>query len=191
MPDSPKNPSRFRGPLPDAHAIRTHTVPEAAPPYDDVAAPGATAARERPAERTESAEHPGPLNQAQPAEAIRWPSQFAQVLAEALAGSRPSRQLTPWTTEQARKRINELGPMLSAARQPRVRRVIVSSPAQGVLEMTVIVDYGARARAVAVRLEQPSPPPPAAVVAGEPGINAYRWQRASTTGWVCTAIEAA
>ncbi len=57
--------------------------------------------------------------------------------------------------------------------------------------MAVIVDYGARARAVAVRLEQPSQPPPTAVAAGEPDINAYRWQRASATGWVCTAIEAA
>jgi len=57
--------------------------------------------------------------------------------------------------------------------------------------MTVIVDYGARARAVAVRLEQLSRPSPAAGVAGQPDINAYRRQRASTTGWVCTAIEAA
>src|SRR5262249_59070775 len=53
-----------------------------------------------------------------------WPSQFAQVLAEILSGSRPAKQLTPWTTEQARKRISQLGPMLATTRQPRVRRVI-------------------------------------------------------------------
>ncbi len=98
-----------------------------------------------------------------------WPSQFAQVLSETLAGSRPASQLTPWTTEQARKRISQLGPMLAPRgapggrpprtampRRPRVRRVIVTSPADGVLEMTVIVDTGSRARALAVRLERSS-----------------------------------
>src|SRR5712691_9408986 len=29
-----------------------------------------------------------------------WPGRFAQVLAEALAGSRPPRQLVPWTTQE-------------------------------------------------------------------------------------------
>ena len=192
-------------PLPDAQAVRTRFVPDAAPPYDDATTPAAAGQGEAPAVRAakvavvlqgedgadEQAGIARQAGRAQPAVPGRWPSKFAQVLAEALAGSRPSKQLTPWTTEQARKRINELGPMLSGARQPKVRRVIVSSPAQGVLEMTVIVDYGARARAVAVRLEQPSRPSPAAGVAGEPDVNAYRRRRASTTGWVCTAIEAA
>lgn len=111
-----------------------------------------------------------------------WPSQFAQVLSEALAGSRPASQLTPWTTDQARKRISQLGPMLArpaAAHGPRVRRVIVTSPVQDVLEMTVIVDIGARARAIAVRLERPPDP------------NARRFQPAPGTAWLCTAIEAA
>ena len=52
-----------------------------------------------------------------------WPSQFAQVLAETLAGSRPARQLAPWTTEQARRRIRQLGPMLATDQRPKVRRV--------------------------------------------------------------------
>src|SRR2546430_1731629 len=41
------------------------------------------------------ADAPGP---AAPREPPGWPGQFAQVLAETLAGSRPSRQLVPWTT---------------------------------------------------------------------------------------------
>jgi hypothetical protein len=216
MPDSPKNPCPLplippagrrpgggsrdaagRRPLPDAQAIRTCPVPEAAPPYDDAAPLNGVAhvaERERRAGARGTAEHPSEPNRAQPAGSGRWPSQFAQVLAETLAGSRPARQITPWTTEQARKRITELGPMLSAARQPRVRRVIVSSPAEGVLEMTVIVDCGSRTRAVAVRLERPSPPTPATVPdgrLGQPDITTYKRRRAPVGGWVCTAVEAA
>jgi hypothetical protein len=175
-----------RRPLPDAQAIRTCLVPEAAPPYDDGAAADATAhvaEQERLAAAGGIAEHPRQPDRAQPAGSGQWPSQFAQVLAETLAGSRPARQIRPWTTEQARKRINELGPMLSAARQPRVRRVIVTSPAQGILEMTVIVDFGARAHAVAVRLERPSLRSPAAATRHpQPSLPA---------SWLCTAIEAA
>lgn len=87
-----------------------------------------------------------------------WPGQFAQVLAETLAGARPPEQIVPWTTEQARQRISQLGPLLAAAHRPRVRRVIVTSPARGVLEMTVIVGLGTSVRALAVRLERAQPP---------------------------------
>ena len=140
-----------------------------------------------------------------------WPSQFAQVLSETLAGSRPASQLTPWTTEQARRRISQLGPVLAqrgvpgpsgpasrlggrppgqaTAPQPRVRRVIVSSPVQGVMEMTVIVDLGGRSRAVAVRLERPSPGD--IRTRAQPGPYARRRQSPPAGGWLCTAIEAA
>ena len=213
MPDSPKNATRplipaggrrpgtgssrgaaGRRPLPDAQAIRTCLVPQAAPPYDDAAAENAVARVAEPERRAVArriAANPRQPDRDVPAGSGPWPSQFAQVLAETLAGSRPARQIRPWTTEQARKRISELGPMLGAGRQPRVRRVIVTSPIQGVLEMTVVVDFGARARAVAVRLERPSRPATSAVLAGQPDTNAYRPQRASTNGWLCTAIEAA
>jgi hypothetical protein len=182
-----------RRPLPDAQAIRTCLVPEAAPPYDDAAAADAiahVADRERPAAVGGIAGNPRKPDRAPQAVSGRWPSQFAQVLAETLAGSRPAQQIRPWTTEQARKRINELGPMLSAARQPRVRRVIVTSPAQGVLEMTVIVDFGARARAVAVRLERPPAPSPPTQTR-HPDIPPHIPQPSPPTAWLCTAIEAA
>jgi hypothetical protein len=60
--------------------------------------------------------------------------------------------------------------------------------------MTVIVDFGARPRAVAVRLERPPPPAPVTVPAGQlgqPDITAYKQRRAPVKGWVCTAVEAA
>ncbi|MGE5134750.1 MAG: Rv3235 family protein [Gemmatimonadota bacterium] len=107
-----------------------------------------------------------------------WPGQFAQVLAETLAGSRPPRQLVPWTTQQARTHIRRLGAQLSAAERPRIRRVITSRPASDVVEMAVIVGFGPRVRALAVRLEQAGP----TAAPGRP---------ARPPRWVCTAVEAA
>lgn len=108
-----------------------------------------------------------------------WQSRFAQVLAETLAGSRPPRQLVPWTTQQALDRIQRLGPRLASGQRPRVRRVLTSRPAADVLEMTVVVGFGPRVNALAVRLERSWPGPQARP--GEP----------SAARWVCTAVEAA
>jgi hypothetical protein len=117
--------------------------------------------------------------------AAGWPSQFAQVLAETLAGSRPAQQVRPWTTEQARKRIRQLGPVLQASQRPRVRRVLTSQPRPGVVEMAVIVGIGPRTRAIAVRLEH----------GGPGGVAPTRAGRARPArepeSWICTAIEAA
>jgi hypothetical protein len=121
---------------------------------------------------------PGPTDQ-DPASARNWPSQFAQVLAETLAGSRPPRQITPWTTEQARRHIRRLGPMLAAGERPVVRRVVASRPAADVVEMTIIVRFGPRIRALAIRLERDEPR------CASPGRGA-RAER-----WLCTAVEAA
>src|SRR5258706_12442073 len=192
-------------PLPDAQAVRTRIVPDAAPPYDDATTAGASAQGETPAVRSakvaivvqsgDSADEQTGFarrtGRAQPAVLGRWPSQFAQILAETLAGSRPSRQLAPWTTEQARKRISELGPLFSGARHPRGRRVLISSPIQGVVEMTVIVDYGGRARALAVRLERPLLDAASPLPARAPDCGAYRRPQATANTWRCTSIEAA
>jgi hypothetical protein len=110
-----------------------------------------------------------------------WPSLFAQVLAETLAGSRPAGQIVPWTTQRARSNIQRLGPTLAggqptARQRPLVRRVVTSQPRSDVLEMTVIVGFGPRIRALAVRLELSQPR----------GIPAGRAAR-----WLCTAVEAA
>ena len=108
----------------------------------------------------------------------RWPSQFAQVLAETLAGSRPPRQLVPWTTERARDRIQRLGPLLSAGQQPRVRRVVTFHPTADAMEMAVVVVFGQRVHALAVRLERG-------------GGQATAGRAAQPGRWMCVAVEAA
>ena len=209
----PKRRTGGRRPLPDAQAIYSFAVPEIGPPYDDSAparrqasgagrdgltsvttGPGSARGDRQdhdPARRPPRPQAPGN----QPPEAGPWPSHFAQVLAETLAGSRPADQIVPWTTEQARRRISQLGPMLAAAHRPRVRRVIVSSPASGVLEMTVILTLDAHVRAVAVRLERADARPPGgSPVRGETRNNRLAPPTASQRAqreWLCTAIEAA
>jgi len=190
-------------PLPDAVAIRPVQVPDVAPPYDD--APGAarrTAAARPPARpaavpRADARQAPvdqAPVDQAPGRQAPgrqapagrdgagAWPGQFAQVLAETLAGARPPEQIAAWTTEQARRRISALGPLLAGPHRPRVRRVIVSSPAGDVLELTAIVGLGSRVRALAIRMERAAPAAPR----GTPGER-----RPEPPRWLCTAVEAA
>lgn len=216
-------PAPGRRPLPDAVAIHLIAVPDAAPPYDDTPQTrGRRASATRPRKSAASGRDAGraiaavadvsrpPAGRPDLGQfAGHWPSRFAQVLAETLAGSRPPSQLTPWTTQQARRRISQLGPVLSTAHRPRIRRVIVTSPTGGVLEMTVIVGLGTRVRALAVRLERTRTPaieagdspggqpaelapagqqqPQAAVRRGSSGRHGPPDQ----PGWICTAVEAA
>ncbi len=200
LPTRVQQPGR-RAPLPDAVAVRQCPVPETAPPFDSDLPP-ATAPGRTGSQTAEAASPPGhndaPPRQTEPAREPDpgqpgtdrpgadeqgggidgppgWPSQFAQVLAETLAGSRPARQLTPWTTEQARRRIRQLGPMLASHQRPKVRRVMTSSPAANVVEMTAVVGFGPRVRVLALRLEREQ-------------------SRAHPDGggrWCCTAIESA
>lgn len=184
-------------------AVRLCRVPDLAPPYDDEEPPRLRPARAgeiarsiiagldraadqppdagaRPAGDPEPSEggarSPSPPPGGQP---DVWPSRFAQVLAETLAGSRPPAQLAPWTTERARTHIRRLGPMLAAGKRPFVQRIVTSLPASGVVEMSVVVGCGPRVRALAVRLERVQP---RAAVPGQPPGQAR---------WLCTAVEAA
>jgi hypothetical protein len=192
-------PARPR-PLPDAAAVRLSAVPDSAPPYDDDGRPAARSRKTGPGKTGSagaSSQKPGPdrpgpdrpaTGQRRPDPAA-WPSQFAQVLAETLAGARPRGQIRPWTTDQALRRIRQLGPLLSARAdgvQPRVRRIVTSRPAAGVVEMTVIVSVGSSIRALAVRLERDGDQP--AEHDHRPGEHAHTPRAA---GWICTAIEAA
>jgi Family of unknown function (DUF6459) len=202
-PRCPKAPGERR-PLPDPAAVRLCLVPDSAPPYDDEVPAGttatpATATTRRPATgrpgtggpATDGPATDGPAT-GRPAtgrpgtgrpvagdgSAPGWQSRFAQVLAETLAGSRPPRQIQPWTTQQAREHIQRLGPRMASVQRPRVRRVIIYRPTSDVLEMAVVVGFGSRVKALAVRLERSAVSPP--VNPGEPGGR-----------WVCTAVEAA
>jgi hypothetical protein len=139
---------------------------------------------ERPRESRRPPGTPGPPPQqrrpaAETGPAAGWPSQFAQVLAETLAGARNQGQIVPWTTDQARRRIRQLGPMLAAGTAPRVHRIMTSHPTDSAVEMTVVVGFGSRVRALAVRLERDGP------------HQASPARDARAARWVCTVIEAA
>jgi len=124
-----------------------------------------------------------------PQAAGEWPGQFARLLAEALAGARPMRQVLPWTSERARVHLRGLAPLFSGGQRPRVLRVVMTRPTREVIEMTVVVGVGARTRALAVRLEQTAP----RRVAG-PGHAALGATEAASTPalrWICTDVEAA
>lgn len=193
VPPGPAGPADTGRPLPDLMAIRLAEVPACWPPYDDemtaapapaqdVTAPAVYAAAGPPGD---GAGQPGSGGTAagqagecrdDPDGPGRWPGQFAQVLAETLAGSRPASQMTPWTTERVRAHIRRLGPLLATGQRPRVQRVLTSRPGEDVVEVAVVVGFGPRTRALAARLERAGPR------TGTPGRRAR---------WVCTAVESA
>src|SRR5215831_5465576 len=169
-PGCPNAPGGHR-PLPDPAAVRLCLVPDSAPPYDDEV-PSGEPDRGRETNRGPATGEPvegrpvrGKPTTGRPATATApaWPSRFAQVLAETLAGSRPPRQIEPWTSQQAREHIHRLGPRMASALRPRIRRVVTYRPASDVMEMAVVVGFGPRVRALAVRLERSGSCPPAGV----------------------------
>ena len=99
------------------------------------------------------------------------------MIAEILAGARSPRQLTPWTTERVRERISLLTQTLAPGQKPRIRRIMTSRPAARVVEMTVVLSFGPRSRALALRLEHLPGRRPA------PGLPAR------PARWLCTEIE--
>jgi hypothetical protein len=162
-------------PLPDLTAVRQVAIPDSLPPYEgeesppDTGSDGQDEDRTGPGDRDGGPGGPGVASRLVPGP-DGWPSQFAQALAETLAGSRPAGQLVPWTTEETRQRIRELGPLLATSQRPRVRRIMTSAPAADVLEMTAVVGFGPRVRVLALRLE--------------------RAEKARRR-WQCTALESA
>ena len=184
-------------PWPDPMAIRLVPVPDCNPPFDDELPGGRILpslvfplADDNPDDPGPSGGHDGDESPGDDASAERerdpgqdelgrWPSQFAQVLTETLAGSRPASQLTPWTTERARAHIRRLGPLLAVDRRPRVQRVRATQPAEDVVEVAVVAEFGSRTRALAARLERAEAQPGSL---GRPGRQAR---------WLCTAIESA
>jgi hypothetical protein len=105
------------------------------------------------------------------------PRKFAQVIVEILAGSRPLRQTVGWTTDRVRAQIGDLTQVLASDQRPRIRRVVTSQPAASVVEMTVVVTFGARSRALAMRFEHMPARQP------RPGLPAR------PARWLCTELE--
>ncbi|MEU6722121.1 Rv3235 family protein [Nonomuraea wenchangensis] len=92
---------------------------------------------------------------------------LGQALAEVLAGCRSPDTLADQLTGRAYRHLTGTGLLFSTGRAPFVRRVHVTEPREGVIEMCVIVRCGERDRVLAVRLERHGIP------------------------WVCTDVEAA
>lgn len=172
--------------IPDTYLV---PVPDAAPPYDceihgtTCQAPGPGVTTAVPVTgmpvvvppRAARAARPGPV-----ASCVggAWPRQFAQAIVETLAGTRPFRQLVPWTTERSQAHIRTLCPLFRTDSGPRIQRVLSSSPSADVVEVTVIAGFGPRTRALAMRFEHVPARPPA------PGLTAR------PARWLCTEIEA-
>jgi hypothetical protein len=196
----PASPSaRAPAPVPAFGGLRLVEVPGGWPPYDcevhGTACPAREASVPSPCADQDWEARPGvkpsgpsltisagrPADEADPVvgadPVVAWSRQFAQVVAEILAGARSPRQLAPWTTERVRDRISVLTQTLTPGQRPRIRRIVTSRPATRVVEMTVVLSFGPRSRALALRLEQLPGRPPA------PGLPAR------PARWLCTEIE--
>jgi hypothetical protein len=110
-------------------------------------------------------------------ETTAWPRQFGQVIVEVLAGRRASRQLMAWTTDNARAQVEVLVRDLASLHPPQIQRIITSRPAARVVEMTMVVRFGPRSRALALRFEH------------APGRRAAPGLPARQARWLCTDIE--
>lgn len=156
----------------DVPAVRLLAVPDIAPPFDGDLPAGTAITPDHAADAGTGRSAGGAAGKARLIPGGDWPEPFARLLTEALTGSRPARQILPWTTERARIHLNRLMPAFSCAQRPRVLRVIATRPAWDVVEMTVILRCGPRTRALAVRMEK--------LAGREPAAR-----------WLCTDIEAA
>lgn len=177
---TPDLPSSLTGP-------RLVQVPAGWPPFDcethgaacPVAPWAGTADAEVSPVRAE-AEPPGPAPALDAGPALGaagvWPRRFAQGIVEVLAGTRPAKQLASHTTERVRSQIGLLSRSLAADQRPTVRRVFTSRPTAGVVEMTVVLGFGPRSRALAMRLEY------------RPGRAATPGRSARPARWLCTDI---
>jgi hypothetical protein len=184
----------------DLSALRLVPVPDVGPPFDGELATCATAgimaghswAREIGTVDGPADSMTGTAGMRRSESPGEWPQQFARLLAEALAGARPVRQILPWTSDRARGHLHRLMPLFGGGQRPRVMRVIATRPTREVIEMTVILKLGARTRALAIRLEHMAP-----------GRHLSRHAEHDANGaqpsspypaplrWVCTDIEAA
>lgn len=181
----------------DLPALRLVAVPDVGPPFDGEPQVSAGPVEYWRQGRTEEIDALAvPSDPVTSATAIgqlegpgEWPRQFARLLAEALSGARPVRQILPWTSDRARGQLHRLTPLFGGGQRPRVLRVIATRPSREVIEMSVIVSVGTRTRALAIRLEHMTPRRHLSRLA-ERAANGVR-PAPMPLRWVCTDIEAA
>jgi hypothetical protein len=182
----------------DLSAMRLLTVPDVWPPIDSPILAAVAGQRAAAAAFTERAgNQPGERasDQAQQrsgdqADGHAWPRQFAVLLAEALTGARPERQILPWLSQRGTVHLYRLLPRFAGGQGARVQRILTTQPSPDVIEMTVIVAVGPRTRALAVRLAWTEPAPRPQWRATLPTHTAES-RSAASPRWLCTDIEAA
>jgi Family of unknown function (DUF6459) len=166
---------------------RLVAVPDAAPAYDYLTV-GAQAGADWPPDGVMAgqltldellAAQAAEGRRAEAAAAAAWPTQIAQAIVETLAGTRPLRQIFPWTTEGTQARIKRLSARYGTDTRPRIQRVLTSRPSARAMELTVIAGFGTRTRALAMRFEHV---PARQGAPGRPGRQAR---------WLCTDLETA
>ena len=154
----------------DLAGIGLVTVPEVWPPLD-------TVQHQFPAPAAETG---AAFGGRPPAPERSWPQQFAVLLAETLAGARPVQQILPLLAKRGSVQLPRLLPLFGDGHRPRVLRVLTTMPSRDVVEMTMVVLTGQRARALAVRLER----------AGDTDASRPGRPGKLGGGWLCTDIEA-
>ena len=112
------------------------------------------------------------------------------LLAEALTGDRPERQILPWLSQRGSVHLRRLLPLFCGGQGARVQRVMTTQPTPDVIEMTLIVAVGPRIRALAVRLTLDRAGAAARMAGEAAGANAEP-RAATSPRWLCTDIEAA
>jgi hypothetical protein len=176
-----------QAPVPeDLSAMRLLTVPDVWPPPD--CPPESAPDHPRPAGTALAAQSGERL--AEQANGQAWPRQFAVLLAEALTGVRPVRQVLPWLTQRGSVHLHRLLPLFSGGQGARVQRVMTTQPSPDVIEMTLIVAVGPRTRALAVRLTRAEPTRPPQW-REKLGTRTGQSRSAAPARWLCTDIEAA
>ncbi|EIV93928.1 Rv3235 family protein [Frankia sp. QA3] len=76
-----------------------------------------------------------------------------RAIVEALGGVRPVSHLAGWTTPRLQSDLERIAAQLSDRRRGQVRSVRVSEPRPGVAEVSAVISRGARAAALALRME--------------------------------------
>jgi len=171
----------------DLSAMRLLTVPDVWPPIDPPPAAAAQCQRPTGSALVEQAGHrPGERGDG----GHVWPRQFAVLLAEALTGARPVRQILPWLSQRGTVHLRRLLPLFSGGQGARVQRIMTTQPSPDVIEMTLIVAVGPRTRALAVRLARAEPTPPPQWRGKLPAPTTEP-RSAASPRWLCTDIEAA
>jgi len=87
-----------------------------------------------------------------------WVHRLMPALLECMAGQRPAAQLIRWVSQSCHQRIARRGKTarrrgVRGIRRPKVLKVSVCEPADGVAEASVVIHFDGRVRAVALRLE--------------------------------------